>query len=1120
VNIARSVAVGVIVGSLVAGNPVSAQDINLAEGGTELTWSGMVANARAGAWLDRGDVGSDGAADLIVGSPGVAGQVGRVHVIFSTSLPRHQWNFSEAHVTLLGLAPDDLFGTATAAGAILRTEGGVRDLAVGAPGAMPGGRPGAGAIYLFSGPLPAGTRDASSAVFTVLGAAGDGIGVALATADLDNDGYREIIVGAPGNNRVYVFNLRNYTLPATVDLATEAATLTLVAAPPLNGQRFGAVLAAGELTGPETDLPGEASPPAIYDLVIGVPEANQEAGQVFVLKGRRGWTFPATLQFPAAADAIFSGVDAGDRAGATLRVLDLDSDKQSDLAIGAPGGDGPGNQRPGAGEVYLLWGGGNLTSHTSLAAASVTFWGAASGYATGTRLAHGDINRDTPNDLVFLSPGSPRGPEVTVYYGRRRSSVGASVDLANDSNVDRRIYGLPIQAISVHEVTGEGARDILVAAPDADTEAGVRSGVVHFVISPRLELSTRTINVTAPACGSEETLVTVSNPSVIEMPWSPTTSSAWIKFPQPAQVAVAGAPSTLRVIADAGPLAPGSYSSTFDVVSQTRHLHMFLRVTVNLMVVAGDPVSSNRHADFTGNGCGDLALFRPSNGSWHVPGAGAIQVGQAGDIPVPGDYDGDGLAEAAVFRRADATWHFSDRIVQHGMRGDLPVPADYNGDGRLQIAVFRPATGSWHIEGEAPVPWGVPGDIPVPADYDGDGRADLAIYRPAEGRWRIQGQPDVLWGIQTDIPVPADYDGDGRADIAVYRRADSAWHVRGQFVTSWGQPGDIPLALDVDRDRRADLVVYRPGTRTWLAYSPAVGVGRTLAAGQAGIPAVALGSGVRAFLCRSSCGPATDFNRDGSPDLVWQQDASRQATLWYMGGTQGNDRLGWSWLATNSLPGWRIRAIADFNGDGIPDLVWQNDTTRRATVWYMGGPGGTVRQGWNWLTPNDLPGWTLVAAADVNRDMTPDLLWQHDTTGQVIVWFMGGAQGHVVQQWKWLVSSDLPNWRVAGLADLDGDGFFDVVWQERATSRVTVWYMDGDGTSRRSWRWLSETTLTGWKVIGLADFNSDGTPDLVWQNDSSREITVWYMGGAEGHLFRGWSWLTSGAVPGWTAMMR
>jgi hypothetical protein len=59
-----------------------------------------------------------------------------------------------------------------------------------------------------------------------------------------------------------------------------------------------------------------------------------------------------------------------------------------------------------------------------------------------------------------------------------------------------------------------------------------------------------------------------------------------------------------------------------------------------------------------------------------------------------------------------------------------------------------------------------------------------------------------------------------------------------------------------------------------------------------------------------------------------------------------------------------VVAAADFNGDGVPDVVWQNDATRQVSVWYMGGSGGATMQGSAWISINGVPGWSVVAAAD------------------------------------------------------------------------------------------------------------------------------------------------------------
>lgn len=51
-------------------------------------------------------------------------------------------------------------------------------------------------------------------------------------------------------------------------------------------------------------------------------------------------------------------------------------------------------------------------------------------------------------------------------------------------------------------------------------------------------------------------------------------------------------------------------------------------------------------------------------------------------------------------------------------------------------------------------------------------------------------------------------------------------------------------------------------------------------------------------------------------------------------------------------------------------------------------------------------------------------------------------------------------------------------------------------------------------MVGAADFDGNGKPDLVWQNETTREATAWFMGGAQGSTLLGWANLC-GSVPGW-----
>jgi hypothetical protein len=273
---------------------------------------------------------------------------------------------------------------------------------------------------------------------------------------------------------------------------------------------------------------------------------------------------------------------------------------------------------------------------------------------------------------------------------------------------------------------------------------------------------------------------------------------------------------------------------------------------------------------------------------------------------------------------------------------------------------------------------------------------------------------------------------------------------------------------------------------------------------------------VYTYKCKAGLG---DFNGDGYQDLLWQNNSTHQVSVHYYDGTRGVTDIGWNWLNSSGAPsGWALLGAADFDGNGVPDLVWEYMPTGQVTVQYYGGPGGATNTGWNWLNEAGAPGWTVVAVADMNNDGVPDLIWQNNTTNQVTVHHYGGAGGAVDQGWNWLNSAGAPaGWRVVAAADFDGNGTPDLVWQYAPTRQVTVQYYSG--ATNTGWAWLNSAGAPGWTVVGANDFNGDGVPDLVWQDNATAQVSVNYYGGPGGATYQGWAWLNSAGAPGWTAVV-
>jgi hypothetical protein len=236
----------------------------------------------------------------------------------------------------------------------------------------------------------------------------------------------------------------------------------------------------------------------------------------------------------------------------------------------------------------------------------------------------------------------------------------------------------------------------------------------------------------------------------------------------------------------------------------------------------------------------------------------------------------------------------------------------------------------------------------------------------------------------------------------------------------------------------------------------------------------------------------SDFNSDGRPDLLWHHQDSGELFAWLLSGTT---RSSWTYLSPSRVANtqWQARGLADFNADGKVDVLWHNQATGELYVWLM---NGTSFQGSSFLEPTKVSNtqWQVRGVADLDGDGKPDLLWHNQSTGQLFAWLMDGLRRAST---SYLTPAGVADtqWQIRGLADLNRDGSADILWQHQTRGDLYVWFLSGLRSPWTSYLSPSRVADTRWQVRRVMDLDDDARPDLLWHNQATGELYVWFMDG-------------------------
>ncbi|MFJ9031947.1 FG-GAP repeat protein [Streptomyces sp. NPDC102274] len=356
---------------------------------------------------------------------------------------------------------------------------GYEDVLTGAPGATVGGHRGAGYVTVQYGSAKGITTTGRAVIGQntpgVPGAAeaGDGFGKALASGDLDSDGYDDAIVGIPGEDIGTVADAGGIViLWGSPKGLSGGAGQWLEADRPTAGKRFGAGLAAARFT---ADTPGDLL--AVLDrtdlrLHLFEPAAPGAATSAFRPRAVR-------TDSGALTGADRSGVAAAGRAiqPTSLTTGDYDNNGYADLVVsGVSGGEEPGH----GWSAHWAGGADGLTRVRELRGGPVA--------------ASGDLNSDGYDDLVTGEPHSPddggetfTGGVVGVYYGSEEGPAGVEGPGSPPRYLTQDSPGVAGAAeegdgwgtdLSLGDTDGDGYADLAIGAPGEDIGSVADAGAV------------------------------------------------------------------------------------------------------------------------------------------------------------------------------------------------------------------------------------------------------------------------------------------------------------------------------------------------------------------------------------------------------------------------------------------------------------------------------------------------------------------------------------------------------------------------------------------------------------------------------------------------------------------